>query len=467
MNLAQNSSLSQRQGVKRFLLRFHQSENPFFAGVALVIALLGLAVRTAIVVLAGNRPVGQFSGVGDQVRYLTLADSIFQGNGFTYAGQSTALRPPLYPLLLAAFHTAFGSHYLLAMRIFQFLIGMVVAYVCLLLAEKLFGIEAGVIAGAIALTLPSLVFISAELQTEQLAAFLIILFLFSLMGEIQGRKNGAVVMGITSGIASLIRFNCAILPIIGAIGCLWPRRSVKNALVVCFVAGLIVAPWIVRNATVFHGAVLYSSHGGINLLEGVLMPEGRAQEGESERVRAAVGWLHTDIELNDAHRLRFPSEDKLDKQARAAAMEAWKNLDWKSRLQVLTRKVASFWLSTDQFLETSSFSAAQRTLRASGVFAYWIVLALALVGWLNLLSSSKATASVIAFYAFSVTAAHLPFVMNTRLRIPFIDPLLAVLAGGGFCFLICTYQHRRGIRGQNPAPISNLMQQNSLHQHCT
>ena len=268
MTAQNNSSLPQRQGVKRFLLGFQQSENPFFTRVALVIALLGLAVRTAVVVLAGDRPVGQFSGVGDQVRYLTLADSIFQGNGFTYAGQSTALRPPLYPLLLAAFHTAFGSHYLLAMRIFQFLIGIAVAYVCLLLAEKLFGIEAGVIAGAIALTLPSLVFISAELQTEQLAASLIILFLFSLLGEIQGKKNGAVVMGITSGIAALIRFNCAILPIIGVIGCLWPRRSLKNALVVSFVGGLIVAPWIVRNATVFHSAVLYSSHGGINLLEG-------------------------------------------------------------------------------------------------------------------------------------------------------------------------------------------------------
>ncbi len=421
MTAQNNSSLPQRQGVKRFLLGFQQSENPFFTRVALVIALLGLAVRTAVVVLAGDRPVGQFSGVGDQVRYLTLADSIFQGNGFTYAGQST---------------------------------GIAVAYVCLLLAEKLFGIEAGVIAGAIALTLPSLVFISAELQTEQLAAFLIILFLFSLLGEIQRKKNGAVVMGITSGIASLIRFNCAILPIIGAIGCLWPRRNLKNALAVSFVAGLIVAPWIVRNATVFHGAVLYSSHGGINLLEGVLMPEGRAQKGESERVRAAVGWLHTDIELNDAHRLRFPSEDKLDKQARAAAIEAWTNLDWKSRLQVLTRKVASFWLSTDQFFETSSFSPAQRALRASGVVAYWIALALALVGWLDLLSSSKATASVIAFYAFFVTAAHLPFVMNTRLRIPFIDPLLAVLAGGGFCFLICKYQHRRETYGQNPALIS-------------
>src|SRR5215469_7652239 len=34
------------------------------------------------------------------------------------------------------------------------------------------------------------------------------------------------------------------------------------------------------------------------------------------------------------------------------------------------------------------------------------------------------------FYLVFVTAAHLPFVMNTRLRIPFAEPLLVVLAAG-------------------------------------
>lgn len=432
--------------LDRFFDKPRQTENSFVLFMALVIAFLGFAVRIALVFLVGNRQISPLSGVGDQVRYLTLADSIFQGRGFTYAGQPTALRPPLYPLLLAGSHVVFGSHYLLAMRVLQFLIGIAVAYVCLLLGKNLFGIEAGAIAGSIALALPTLVLISTELQTEQLAAFLTVLFLFFLLAEIQGKKNGAVVMGITSGIATLIRFNCAILPIIGAIGCLWPRRSLKNALVVCFVAGLIVTPWIVRNAEVFHGKVLFSSHGGINLLEGVLTPDGRAQKGESERFRAAVGWLHTDIELNNPHRLLFPSEDQLDRQARAATLDAWKNLSWYSRLKLLSIKIVTFWLSKDQLLDTSSFSPAQRKLRASGVMVYWSVLVLALIGWMSLLASSRIAAFVIAFYAVFVTSAHMPFVMNTRLRIPLIDPLLAVLAGGGLCFLICKYQQRRGIR---------------------
>jgi hypothetical protein len=410
---------------------------------AAIVAFLGLAVRIALVLLSGNRQISPFSGVGDQIRYLTLADSIFQGRGFSYMGQPTALRPPLYPLFLAAMHIAFGSHYLLAIRVFQSFIGVAVAYVCFRLGKNLFGIEAGAMAGAIALVLPTLLLISVELQTEQFATLLTVLFLLLFLRENQEKNNGAVGMGITSGLAALIRFNCAILAIIGAIACLWLRRSLKDALLVSLVAGLIVSPWIVRNVQVFHGKVLYSSHGGINLLEGVLTPDGRAQNGEDERVRATVGWLHTDIEQNTSHRLLFASEDKLDRQAKDAAIEAWENLSWRSRLQLLRMKIATFWLSEDQLLDTSSFAPSQRILRVVGVMNYWFVLALALVGWVRLLSSSRIAAFVIAFYVVVVTSAHLPFVMNTRLRIPFIDPLAAVLAGGGFCFLISQFQQYR------------------------
>ncbi len=416
---------------RRLFRQLDRSGSSLIFGIATLVALLGLAVRIVLLFLAGNREIGPLSGVGDQFRYLTLADSIFQGRGFTYAGQPTALRSPLYPLLLAGSHVAFGSHYLIAMRIFQFLLGVAVAYICFLIAKNIFGIGAGMMAAAIALALPTLVFISTELQTEQLSTFLTVLFLLFYFRVIRGMKNCAIPMGMTSGFLSLVRFNAALLPLIGAVVCWWSQRTLKGALVVCFVAGLIVLPWIVHNAEVFHGKILFSSHGGINFLEGVLTPDGRAQNGEGERVRAAVGWMHTDIETNDSHRLLFPSEDQLDIQARAAAVREWENLGWTPRIRLLTGKCLSFWLSTDQLFETKSFSDTQRRLRAAGVIVYWIVLAFAFVGWTRLYSSSRVLALEIGFYVAFVTLAHLPFVMNTRLRIPFFDPLLSILAAGG------------------------------------
>src|SRR5260370_5240108 len=105
-----------------------QFKNSFVVVTAAIVAFWGLAVRIALVFLSGNRQISPFSGVGDQIRYLTLADSILQGRGFSYAGQPTALRSPLYPLFLAGSHLVFGSHYLIAIRVFQLLIGIAVAY---------------------------------------------------------------------------------------------------------------------------------------------------------------------------------------------------------------------------------------------------------------------------------------------------------------------------------------------------
>jgi 4-amino-4-deoxy-L-arabinose transferase-like glycosyltransferase len=432
-----------RQRWFKLLRKEHRrAEDYSLIGLSIVIGLLGLTLRIALVWLASYHPVSALSGTGDQVRYLTLAESLSQGNGFTYAGQPTALRPPMYPMLLAVSHAVFGTHYFLAVRLLQFLIGIALVYVCLLLASSLFDFEAGAMAGAIALVFPTLIFISTELQTEGLAAFLCILFLFYFIREIRGDHNGAVGMGVTSGLAMILRYNCAILPILGAIACLWFRRSPKHSLTVLFLAGLIVFPWIARNAIVFKGKILFSSHGGINLLEGVLAPDGRAQNGENAQVRAAGGWSHTDIEVNSAHRLLFPSEDRLDTQARVAAFAAWSSLSLKSCLRLLGGKIVRFWLSTDQLLDTASFSPRQRRLRIAGVVGYWFVLVLALVGWLSLFSTSRNVALAIAFYAVFVTAAHLPFVMNTRLRIPFLDPLSAVLAAGGFSILIRRCQVR-------------------------
>lgn len=382
-----------------------------------------------LLLVSGNQAVGHLSGAGDQLRYELLAANLYQGRGFTYAGQPTALRPPAYPLLLAAAQFVFGSHAFLAVRLLQFLFGLALAYCCFLLSQRFFGVAAGAWSAALALALPTLVYVSAELQTEALAALFTALFLLSATDPRRSPRQG-VELGAYSGLAALCRFNAALLPPIGFVGCLWRGRQLKRGLIACVVAGVLIAPWVLRNAIVFHGRILYSSHGGINLLEGVLTPQGRGQPGEGEKLRAAVGWMHTDIERNDSYRLRFPSEDRLDEQARSAALAAWKNLGIGARFRLLAGKLACFWLSTDQLIDTTSFSRGQRYLRSAGVVVYWMVLALSVFGWRHLLRRNRQVAWFLCFFAAVVSVAHLPFVMNTRLRIPFLDPLLVVLAGG-------------------------------------
>ena len=60
---------------------------------------------------------------------------------------------------------------------------------------------------------------------------------------------------------------------------------------------------------------------------------------------------------------------------------------------------------------------------------YWLVLGLGVVGWLRLRSDEPALAQVLLMYALLVTVLHVPFNMNTRYRVTFMDPMLASLAG--------------------------------------
>ena len=100
-------------------------------------------------------------------------------------------------------------------------------------------------------------------------------------------------------------------------------------------------------------------------------------------------------------------------------------------IPIVSEKVGAFWFSTDQIFHTSMASSGNRILRRAGVAEYLIVLSLAVVGWFRLLTSQPRIARVLFFYAVLLTAIHLPLTMNTRLRSPVFDPLLASLSTGG------------------------------------
>jgi hypothetical protein len=144
-----------------------------------------------------------------------------------------------------------------------------------------------------------------------------------------------------------------------------------------------------------------------------------------------AGWVLQDIETDSLSRLQFPSEVELDRQARQAAIGAWKSLGFHA-VPLLAKKVSYFWLSTGQLLNTASFPRWQHLKRGIGVLLHWAILAGALFGWLRLRRTAPRTARLLFFYCVLATMLHLPFTMNTRLRAPLVDPLLCILTGAGF-----------------------------------
>ena len=90
----------------------------------------------------------------DADQYMQLARAFSNGDGlsiqwpFAYVHPS-AFRPPLYPALLGSLFSATGSSVICA-QILNIGIGIGVVLLCALLANQIWGREAGIVAGGIA-----------------------------------------------------------------------------------------------------------------------------------------------------------------------------------------------------------------------------------------------------------------------------------------------------------------------------
>jgi len=390
-----------------------------------------LALRIYLIVLSGDKPEGILGGGSDAPAYILLGHSLYNGHGMSYVGQPTALRAPLYPLMLAALESPSVSHYLLIMRLVQFVIAILTAAVCAKTAQQLCGNPAKWLAFAIAICTPTLLFFTTQILTEIFTAFLVSLFLYFLVRySASQRWTPLIGMGICSGLLLLLRFNTLFIPPVAALAAIRLPLSfttLKRALLPLVLSLAIVSPWLIRNFRVFHGDILYSSQTGTTALQGALAPQGRTQPEGLEEMKARQGWWLSEIETDQPSRLQFPSEAVLNRQAKVVAVNAWKELGFQA-IPLLAKKISYFWLSTEQLLSTNSFHDTQRKLRAAGVLLYWAILVAAILGWFRLRKSSPRIAHLLLLYCVLATLLHLPFTMNTRLRVPLIDPALCTLS---------------------------------------
>jgi 4-amino-4-deoxy-L-arabinose transferase-like glycosyltransferase len=412
------------------------------------VVLAGVVLRLIVTISAGNGMRTPWGGGGDTGAYLTLARNLLEGRGYAYAGQPTALRPPLYPILLAGFIELFGGHALAGVRWLQFFEGLGVAFLCSAVAGKVYGDEAKKAALAIVLFFPPLVLLSGEILTETTASLISAFFLYLLVLHID-QPQWITLAGLSAavGIAALVRFNMALLGFVVLWVVLFQQKGLprwRGATIAIFLPILVISPWLIRNLVVFHGSALFSTHGGMNALLGIVTPQGRALPDDSAKLRAILGWVPpVELETNAPSRDRLPDEPTLDRECRKAAFQVWRETGW-GLVPITLAKLSTFWLSTDQLFWTQSFPPLQRATRGGGVLVYWALLLLAVAGWFRMRTRKPQLARLVLFYFLLVTVLHVPFVMNTRLRVPFTDPWLAVLAGLG---VLC-------VMARGPAEVS-------------
>jgi hypothetical protein len=210
------------------------------------------------------------------------------------------------------------------------------------------------------------------------------------------------------------------------------RRSWRERLRVTLIplfAALVIGPWVVRNYRVF-GRFVLTTRTGTQALADTLNPEARILPEAADREKQLIGHiLPNELETNSPSRLALGSEVELDRKGWEATRRLWKEMGWAALARMTMGKWMAYWLSTDQ-LERSGHSRRARILHAAGVVFYWLLLALACAGWWKLKQTRPHVAALLLGYTVLMMVLHIPFLMNTRIRSPLVDPLLAALVGG-------------------------------------
>lgn len=240
-------------------------------GLALSIVLaLALLLRVVAVLRVADRPLR-----GDELSYDEIAWNVAQGHG--YAGRHeapyvpTAMRGPGYVLPLALAYRAAG-HAKLPMLLAQALLDTLVVALVWRIARRTFDDPAvALVAAGLYAFYPPFVLMPSELLTETIvnAAFLGAVACWT-ESRTAPRRGLTVAAGLCVGVVALSKPQLAPVAVLFAL-VVHPLRSRafwREAALQVLVVSLVLAPWIVRNALVFHAFVPGVTNGGITFWGG-------------------------------------------------------------------------------------------------------------------------------------------------------------------------------------------------------
>ncbi|MCW3016465.1 MAG: hypothetical protein JWO02_3557 [Solirubrobacterales bacterium] len=407
------------------------------------IVVVALAVRVGVYLLVGR----ETGGLGDFQFFHQQANLLAQGHGwlepFDHAygvDHPSAGHPPLWPLALAA-PSWLGLDSVDAHRITGLVLGCVVVLLVALVARRLAGPRAGLIAAALAAVYPVLVGADGSLLSETLYGIWVLIVLLAAL-ELQARPRWApaVILGVAGGLAALTRGEGVLLALCVAAAALrvadGPGRARGRLLAVVVVAcGLTIAPWTVRNwivlgqpvpistndSTVLAGANCASAYRGANMgswdLGCIEVPD-RPYRSE---VELADGWR--------ADGLRYAG-DHLGRLAVVVPIRVMRTFDlWQPRRQTL-------------------FAEGQdRTVAEAGVAAWFLLVPFAVWGLVVLRRRGQPVAILLAVPAAIVLTSAIGYGIP-RFRYP-VD-LVAVTAAG--CALAAWSERRSRLRGVSAPP---------------
>ena len=256
------------------------------------VALLGFAVRA----WAATHPV--VNPGPDADAYASLARTLFEHHTYGVRGQaSTSDWSPGAPLLFGAVYWVTGGVNPEAARIVVALLGAVMVVFTFLIARRVGGRWAGLVAAFFVATYPTYIENNGQLLSEPLAAFEVTAAVLGMLWAVERERVWAwIVPGVTLGALILTRPEYQAISVVFAALVAWRlwrdagwRRAVFSVAVLAACAAVVVIPWMARN----HAAVgqwTVSTGGGKALFVATFLPgDGRQVPTKRELMRRFLG----------------------------------------------------------------------------------------------------------------------------------------------------------------------------------
>ena len=384
----------------------------------------GLLVLACAVLVASRLGVavsvrGTFFSTGQQI-YDHVAESLLHGHGFSNAGRPNVENPPLYPLAVAAAYGVGGRGWW-SVAMLQALIDAGSLLLLYLLARRLFGRTAGLLAAFMFALYPYLAGQAALLMDTSLFVLVLLAFLYALTRAADtGHAAWAAAAGALAAGTLLVRPTAVaillvtpgLLALLGA-----DRHRILRVLGLSAAVGvLVLVPWTVRNAVQFHAFVPTSAKFGENFYAGNSphAAEYISQGRSTDLLRLRADAPKPPAAWNDVRRDSWWLHRGLD----------WANAHPGAWAHALRVKLEAFW----------SWDLNPRTLGQTGTkealytITYAPLLFVALAGLaLGIRPGRRRELGFVALILAAFTLIHVLVVGYTRLRAP-LDPLLMAVA---------------------------------------
>src|SRR4051794_371413 len=411
-----------------------------FRGTLALIALAGLAIRTAATLRHRDYPV-----IGDALTFHLEGGHLAHGEGSRriFEDVPTAEHPPLFIVLLAAF-TLFGAGGILAQQLLLGAVGAATVVLVGLLGRRVAGDRAGLLGAAVAAVYPLLWLADGALMSESLYGPFVVASLLAACAYVGGRSaRRAAVVGALVGLAALTRGEALLLVPLLALATLVRaplpgrvRLAHLGALVAAF--AVVLAPWSIRNALTFDAPVLISANA-----DGVWA----GANCEKTYYGPIVGsW---DFPCYG----RRPAGDEAE-QSRAYRRRGMAYMgDHVSRVPVvLAARVGRVWdlYRPDQNRVFAASEGRPARSEQLGVLVYWLLLPFAVAGtWL--LRRRGHVLAILLAPAVMVTLTALLSYGSTRFRFA-AEPSIVVLAAVAADALLRRWRPSRALRGAAGRP---------------